>query len=118
MPNPKTDDEVKKEPEGGGEETNDVSEKGEEPEQEPAAPTGDPMTSFAEALAGFTAMMGEMRAEMQAQREAIGALANQGALDASLAAADGESGASGEGEGEEDYPEIDLEEFTRLTGAY
>lgn len=94
---------------------------GQERKQEPAqgAPAADP-------LASILSLLTQQSAAMAALEQRVSALQNQQAVDSSIAhEANGGHGipastdpGQGEGEGGEDYPEIDLEEISRMIGDY
>lgn len=94
---------------------------GQERKQEPAqpAPAADPLASILNLLT-------QQSAAMAALEQRVSALQNQQAVDSSIAhEANGGHGiptntdpGQGEGEGGEDYPEIDLEEISRMIGDY
>lgn len=64
----------------------------------PTGPAGDP--------AAYMGTLTEVMAELASLREAVTALANTGTVNAAVAADNGE----------EDYPEIDIDEVNRLMG--
>lgn len=88
-----------------------------EPEPEPAAQQPTPQPSAMDAI---LKMIEENNATMAALTARVDALANQGALNASINAEPG--GGKGEPapdpEPEPDYPEIDLDEIGRMIGDY
>lgn len=96
-------------------------EQGQERKHEPAqpAPAADPLASILNLLT-------QQSAAMAALEQRVSALQNQQAVDSSIAhEANGGHGIpastdpeQGEGEGGEDYPEIDLEEISRMIGDY
>nr|DAG50471.1 MAG TPA: hypothetical protein [Caudoviricetes sp.] len=56
---------------------------------------------------GIAASIADLVAEIESIKQAVSALANQGAVNESVSADNGET----------DYPEIDLDEVNRLIGA-
>ena len=107
MPNPKQDEDRSEEAKAPEPEEAKATEA--EPEaagDQPQAP--DLASALSEFMATMTARLGTLEAEIGAQREAMAALANQGAVSESVADED---------EGEE-YPEIDLEGIGRMIGDY
>lgn len=92
-----------------------------EHKQEPAqsAPAADPLASILNLLT-------QQSAAMAALEQRVSAIQNQQAVDSSIAhEANGGHGiptttdpGQGEEEGGEDYPEIDLEEISRMIGDY
>lgn len=93
--------------------------KKQEPEQEPTAPSPDPLSQI-------LALVTQQSADIAALGQRVSALQNQQAVESSIVhEANGGRGiptsteASGQSEEEdEDYPEIDLEEISRMIGDY
>lgn len=110
-----------KQQEQGQESAQKQQEQGQERKQEPAqpAPAADPLASILNLLT-------QQSAAMAALEQRVSALQNQQAVDSSIAhEANGGHGiptttdpGQGEEEGGEDYPEIDLEEISRMIGDY
>jgi len=103
------------------ENTQKQQEQEQERKQEPAQPA-----SAADPLASILNLLTQQSAAMAALEQRVSALQNQQAVDSSIAhEANGGHGiptntdpGQGEGEGGEDYPEIDLEEISRMIGDY
>lgn len=97
-----------------------------EPQGEPAAePTAQPHTAGGDALTAVLTLMQQQTAAIAAMQQQISAMQNQQKVNASiLSEPNGGEGIpnatnpAGEGEGEEDYPEIDLESIGRMIGDY
>lgn len=102
MANPKENKEEKPKPE-----EKPKSEEKPKPEERPAGTEAGSPTEPVTDPAAYAGALTEVMAELASLREAVTALANTGAVNAAVAADNGE----------EDYPEIDIDEANRLMGA-
>lgn len=96
-----------------------------EPQGEPEAAKAQPQVDGMGALTAVLELMQRNAAEIAAMQQQIAAMQNQRNVSASiLAEPNGGEGipnqteGDGEGEPEEDYPEIDLESIGRMIGDY
>lgn len=103
MANPKENKEEKPK----AEEKTKAEEKPKGPEEKPAGTEAGSQAEPATDPAAYMGALAEVMAELASLREAVTALANTGAVNESVATDNGE----------EDYPEIDLDEINRMMGA-